>query len=188
MASRFGFELHVSEVLNPDFHIHTPRCSSPEKVTALPEHAAANRQPLQWKLMLGSRPWAGLIRALWVAGMGLVVVGSLLPANSAAIRSLSLLGLSDRVEHFAGYAALAFLPMLHERRGFVAWAAAGLVLLGVGLEFGQLESPGRSFEAGDITADALGVCAGLAAASIFRSRIRRAFISAPEERPAAAVR
>jgi VanZ family protein len=111
-----------------------------------------------------------------------------LPADSAAIRSLSLLGLSDRVEHFAGYAALAFLPMLHERRAFVAWAAAGLVFLGVGLEFGQLESPGRSFELGDMAADALGVCAGLAAASVFRSRIRRVLVSAPKERRTAAVR
>ena len=66
-------------------------------------------------------------------------------------------------QHFAAYAALAFLPALHERRIFLAWAAAGLVALGVFLEFGQLFlSMGRFFELGDMAADAIGVCLGMA--------------------------
>ena len=33
--------------------------------------------------------------------------------------------------------------------------------MGIGLEFGQLYSPGRTFEVADMVADALGVCFGL---------------------------
>jgi VanZ family protein len=116
----------------------------------------------------------------------MVVIGSFLPAHSEPIEALSKLGISDKVEHFTAYAVLALLPMLHERRAFVAWAAVALVLLGVGLEFGQLESPGRSFEVGDMVADFMGVCAGLLAGLAFRARVRRALAPAPEEPVSAA--
>lgn len=97
-----------------------------------------------------------------------------------------MLDINDKLEHFLAYAALAFLPMLRERRAFVVWAAVALVLMGVGLEFGQLESPGRSFELGDMAADFAGVCAGLAAALPVRARLRRAMASAGEKHPASA--
>jgi len=91
-----------------------------------------------------------------------VIVASLLPSESAPMRALELLDLSDKVEHTAAYAALAFLPALHERRRFVIGTAVGAVLLGVLLEYGQLYTGWRDFEVADMVADAIGVCVGLA--------------------------
>jgi VanZ family protein len=77
------------------------------------------------------------------------------------MKALDVLGISDKLEHFLAYAFLAFLPAVHERRNFVVAAALGAIALGVGLEYGQLYSPGRSFEIADMVADAIGVCGGL---------------------------
>jgi VanZ family protein len=48
--------------------------------------------------------------------------------------------------------------------------AAAAVPLGVALEFAQRLVPGRSFEVGDMVANTLGVCAGLALAALLRGR------------------
>ena len=102
-----------------------------------------------------------LLRVLWFLAILAVVVGSLLPGDSSAIRMLDQLKISDKLQHFGAYAVLALLPAVHERRRFVIAAALFAVALGIGLEFGQLDSPGRDFEIGDMIADATGVCAGL---------------------------
>jgi len=73
------------------------------------------------------------------------------------------------MEHFAAYTALAFLPGIHERWKFVIAAALCIFAVGIALEFGQLYSLARSFERGDMIADALGVCFGLGIAVPFRS-------------------
>jgi VanZ family protein len=125
---------------------------------------------------------AGVLRAAWIVWIAVVIIASLLPSDSTPIEALSLLGISDKLEHFGAYAVLAFLPTLRERRAFMAWAAIAVVLLGVGLEFGQLESPGRSFEIGDMEADFLGVCAGVLAALPFRTRLQKTAPS-PEKHP-----
>jgi VanZ family protein len=78
------------------------------------------------------------------------------------MRALDSLHINDKFEHLAAYAVLAFLPAIHERRPFVAYTAVGLAALGVALEFGQLATGWRDFEVGDMIADALGVCAGVA--------------------------
>lgn len=91
----------------------------------------------------------------------MVIVGTLLPGDSAPIKALGLLDISDKVEHFGAYVVLGFLPALHERRRVVGLLAAALVALGILLEFGQLLSPGRDFEIGDMVADAAGVLAGV---------------------------
>jgi VanZ family protein len=67
------------------------------------------------------------------------------------------------------YAILAFLPAIHERKGFVVAAAVGAVALGVALEYGQLFSGWRDFEVGDMIADAVGVAVGLAVGVQMRS-------------------
>jgi len=74
---------------------------------------------------------------------------------------IAALHINDKVEHVVAYLSLAFLPALHERRRRLAYIAPGLVALGVLLEFGQLWSPGRTFEIGDMLADAAGVIAGM---------------------------
>ena len=102
-----------------------------------------------------------LLRILWGLAILAVIVGSLLPGDSTPIQMLGHLDVSDKIQHFGAYAVLAFLPAIHERRKFVLRAALFAVALGIGLEFGQLESPGRDFEVGDMVADALGVCLGL---------------------------
>jgi VanZ family protein len=105
---------------------------------------------------------AAPLRLAWLVTTLVVIVGSLLPSNSGAMRALDRLPLSDKAEHAVAYAMLAFLPALHERRRRVAQAAAGAVLLGVALEFAQLWSGWRDFELADMAADAAGVAAGLA--------------------------
>jgi VanZ family protein len=85
------------------------------------------------------------------------------------MRALAELHLSDKLEHVGAYAVLAFLPAIHERRRFIIAAAIGTVLLGIGLEFGQLFTGWRDFEVGDMVADAGGVCFGVVASIPIRS-------------------
>ena len=102
-----------------------------------------------------------LLRILWGLAILTIIVGSLLPGDSTPIQMLDHLKISDKIQHFGAYVVLAFLPAIHERRKFVVMAALFAVVLGIGLEFGQLDSAGRDFEIGDMLTDALGVCFGL---------------------------
>ena len=101
-----------------------------------------------------------LLRVAWALLVVLVVIGSLLPAASAPMRTIAALHINDKVQHTLAYLSLAFLPALHERRRRLAHITLGLVALGVLIEFLQLWSPGRSFEVGDMLADAAGVIVG----------------------------
>ena len=114
--------------------------------------------------------WRRTLRFFWVLAILIVIVGSLLPGNSTPIRMLDRLEISDKLQHFGAYAVLAALPAIHERRKFLIAAAILAVVLGVGLEFGQLASPGRDFEVGDMLADASGVCFGLMIGIPLRTR------------------
>ena len=114
-----------------------------------------------WKPPVVSEGRKRLLRGLWLAAILTVIAGSLLPGDSTPIRMLDRLDISDKLQHFAAYAVLAFLPAIHERRRFVIRAVLFAVALGIALEFGQLDSPGRDFEIGDMAADTIGVCAGL---------------------------
>ena len=109
------------------------------------------------------------LRILWFLAIFTVVTASLLPYYSLPMRALDRLHLSDKFEHFAAYAVLAFLPTIHERRAFIVAAGLGAVLLGIGLEYGQLFSGWRDFEFRDMIADALGVCFGIATALPMRA-------------------
>jgi VanZ family protein len=75
--------------------------------------------------------------------------------------------------HFLAYAIIAVLPAIHERPVFSIFAGVAAVALGVALEYGQLYSPGRSFEVADMAADALGVSLGLLVGIPFHARIAR---------------
>ena len=102
-----------------------------------------------------------ILRTTWSIAIPIVIIGSLLPGDSLPIKALDRLHINDKIEHFAAYAFLAFLPTIHERWRFVVAAAIGAVMLGVVLEFGQLYLGWRDFELGDMVADAVGVCFGL---------------------------
>ena len=127
-----------------------------------------------------------MVRGLWLLAILVVIVGSLLPGDSAAIRALDRLPLSDKFDHFAAYLVLALLPAVHESRKFVIAAVLGAILLGVGLEYGQLFlSRERNFEILDMVADAAGAVAGLAIGIPLGSAKRvRAFLD-PAKSPAA---
>jgi VanZ family protein len=108
---------------------------------------------------------------VWAALIVLVVIGSLLPAASTPMQTIAALHVNDKALHLIAYVSLAFLPALYERRRRLAYIAARLVALGVSLEFGQLWSPGRSFEIGDMVADAAGAIAGVSIGLWSRPRV-----------------
>jgi VanZ family protein len=123
---------------------------------------------VQKRSLRGSAPWretffATALDILWILATLLVIAGSLLPAHSSAMESLARLNINDKVEHFAAYFVLALLPSL-QRRGWSLSAFIGFALaLGIALEYGQLYSPGRSFDVWDMVADATGTAVGLCA-------------------------
>ena len=123
-----------------------------------------------------------ILRVVWLTAILVVIIGSLLPGNSAPMRLLDTLHVPDKVEHFLAYAVLAFLPTIHERRGFIIVAAIGAVALGVGLEYAQLYSGWRDFEVKDMVADTAGVLTGAAAGIPMRSiEVVRTLLSPPRE-------
>ena len=118
-------------------------------------------------------PGKKLTRVAWLLAISAVIVGSLLPSDSATIQTLERFPLSDKVEHIGMYALLAFLPAIHERRRFVIGAALGAIALGIALEYAQLATGWREFEVADMIADAVGVCIGIACGALVRTLVSR---------------
>ena len=83
---------------------------------------------------------------------------------------------SDKLGHFIAYAGLMFWFSALDRRWRARLGYAALWIgLGVALEFAQRATGHRGFELADMAANALGVAAGAAAASIlFGSEIASA--------------
>ena len=72
---------------------------------------------------------------------------------------------SDKIGHLASYAVLMFwFCQLYRTRIFYA---AGFILMGVALEFVQRQLGYRSYEVGDMIANALGVLLGWGVALLF---------------------
>lgn len=104
------------------------------------------------------RLWLGL----WWCAIGVVVVGSLLPAMLLPVVPAG----GDKAEHLLGYALLAAIAVqLFATRAALARTAAGLALLGVALELAQggLTST-RTMDAADALANTAGVALGMATA------------------------
>ena len=98
----------------------------------------------------------------WVVLVGLVVMGSLLPAGSPVVAAAGRLPLTDKAMHFLAYLGLSVLLVVgfrERRRGL----AAGMAMFGLGclLEFAQQFSPGRGVDLLDLAANGAGVGCGL---------------------------
>lgn len=100
------------------------------------------------------RLWLGL----WIAALVAVIVLSLIPPPPMRVPAGT-----DKLEHFLAYAALsAYAAMLFARRRMQALVAAGLIVLGVGLEVAQATlTDSRMADSADAFANTLGVLAGL---------------------------
>lgn len=110
-----------------------------------------------------------IILLLWFSGVCAIIIGSLLPGTTVSHLQLPFFYLNDKFLHFSGYLLVAALPAFTLKRRRLALACAlGLIPLGVCLEFLQRLIPGRSFELGDMAANAGGVLTGLAAAYCWR--------------------
>src|SRR4249920_1723718 len=82
---------------------------------------------------------------IWLIAVGLVIFGSLLPASSVHELRLDLLmETQDKHLHFLSYMFLALLPMLWTANiAFGLACAAGMIPLGICVEFAQRLVPGR---------------------------------------------
>lgn len=87
------------------------------------------------------------------------------------MRTISALHVNDKVQHGLAYTFLAWLPVLHERHRRAAVLLVLMAALGVLLEFGQLYSPGRSFDTHDMIADFAGIVIGAVIGLYLRSRV-----------------
>ncbi|QLI83062.1 VanZ family protein [Chitinibacter fontanus] len=81
-------------------------------------------------------------------------IGSLMPSPPPAVVENG-----DKVQHFFGYAVLACLAFRVAQRYALVWFFAAL--MGVGVEIAQSFTPWRTFDIGDMLANALGAVIGL---------------------------
>jgi len=107
---------------------------------------------------MGRTHWPWAISWVWTISICTVCYFSLLPELELPIDFWN----ADKVYHIIAYAWLALLPMLRfrTRKGAVL-AACSMVILGIILEIAQTHIPGRTFSFLDITANGLGVLAGV---------------------------
>jgi VanZ family protein len=110
------------------------------------------------------------LRLVWIGCASAIIVGSLLPSDSFALRALERLPISDKAEHALAYAVLTLLPVFHEKWRDVAILLVIVAAMGILLEFGQLYSPGRSYDIHDMLADAAGIIIGIASGLLLRPR------------------
>jgi hypothetical protein len=103
---------------------------------------------------------------LAVVALGVVLVGSLLPAPETGGTSVGLFGVgADKVVHAAGYAAVAGLAAASRdwrRRGLAVVAVVvAVTAVGAGVEVAQSFVPGRTMSGADAVANAVGAAAGV---------------------------
>ncbi|MCS6953924.1 MAG: VanZ family protein [Bryobacterales bacterium] len=127
-----------------------------------------------------------VLRCLWAVSLAGLIAGSLLPGTL-----LPGLGRFDKLAHVSSYAAVMFLPSLHERWRTVLMFLGGSMVLGVMLEFLQLLTPDRFFEPVDVAANIWGALLGLSVGAILRPQVaprrtrraNHAAANAPTSRP-----
>ncbi|WP_255990375.1 VanZ family protein [Chitinolyticbacter albus] len=91
-----------------------------------------------------------LLLALWTAA---IWIGSLWPLTAPIAPG------GDKLHHFVGYGVLALLAMGVFRRPLPVWLAASA--MGIAVEFAQMLTPFRQFEALDMAANAAGALLGV---------------------------
>jgi VanZ family protein len=105
---------------------------------------------------------------LWCAGWLAVLVASLRPLQHLPF------GVSDKLAHFAAYAAMSagVAGFCHDPRAVLRWAALA-VLIGGAVELGQRLAPMRATELGDLLANTAGVGFGAALALLWLALVVR---------------
>jgi VanZ family protein len=113
---------------------------------------------------------------LWCAGWLAVLVVSLRPLEHLPF------GVSDKLAHFATYAAMSagVAGFCHDARAVLRWAALA-VLIGGAVELAQQLVPMRTTELGDLLANTAGAGVGAVVALLWL-----AFVVRPLQRAAAA--
>lgn len=120
-----------------------------------------------------ARQLARIGMIFWAIGVAAVVCGSLLPPWALHRLHYDSVAPNDKVVHFLGYTVLAVLPVAFmEIVGVGVAFAAGMIPMGICLEFLQRMVPGRSFEVRDMIANSLGVVAGILVALSLRPVVR----------------
>lgn len=77
---------------------------------------------------------------------------------------------SDKLMHFAAFAALAFLPvMTFEKIRNIAAGIVFVMAIGIGIEVVQHYLPTRSADVMDVVFDGIGITAGVIAGTVARS-------------------
>jgi VanZ family protein len=116
--------------------------------------------------------WPRLWIAAWIAMIAVVLIGSLLPAQRLPPPAFDGV---DKLQHLLGYALLAgYAVLLFARTRLQLFAMAGLVALGIGIEFAQdALTTSRRADVADVGANTLGVLLGW---SVQRMRLREALV------------
>jgi VanZ family protein len=118
---------------------------------------------------MGRTYWPWAISWVWTISICTVCYFSLLPELELPIDFWN----ADKVYHMIAYAWLALLPMLRFRtRWGAVLAACSMVILGIILEIAQTHIPGRTFSFLDMTANGLGVLAGVVFGGWVRPKFR----------------
>jgi VanZ family protein len=97
---------------------------------------------------------------LWAITVAGVVIGELLPGNSAIMQAVAATRINDKLLHFGSYCLLTLVPATTFRRNNAILCLIGLAVLGGVLELLQLLVPGRSCEIADEAANTAGLVAG----------------------------
>jgi VanZ family protein len=104
---------------------------------------------------------------IWFAMLFVVVVGELLPGNSAPVKALTF-RLGDKALHMSAYTALAAWPAYTMRFSTAAVCILSAECMGIALEFAQRFVPNRSFELYDMGANSIGIVLGIALGLLLR--------------------
>ena len=111
------------------------------------------------------------VTKLWIVAIVAVIIGELLPGNSAPVRWMLATSGSDKVLHFLAYFTLSAIPAFGFKRRNGLLAAGAMLILGWMLEVIQPLIPGRGFAWSDIAANALGITTAVILGFLFGTRI-----------------
>jgi len=111
------------------------------------------------------------VSIIWFGILAMVAAASLIPHAGPPDAGIGL----DKALHGIPYTLLAYMAMgLFQKRRTALLLAAAMVPTGFLLEIVQSYIPGRTFSAGDMLANNLGVLAGLGMGILWRVKRRNA--------------